>query len=96
MHPPASRYLAHTLCYMPHEWDLILLHHKIMVRNHSGMEEVHTGTSMLTAYGNACGSAMAHKVGLPVAFAVLHVLDGAVHAMGMCGPTADKAVWKGV
>jgi alpha-aminoadipic semialdehyde synthase len=55
---------------------------------------VHTST--LTAYGDARASAMARTVGLPVAFAAGRVLDGAVRATGVCGPTADEAVWRGV
>ena len=88
-------YLAHTLRYAPHERDLVLLHHEIVARDpHSGTEQVHTST--LTAYGDARASAMARTVGLPVAFAAQRVLDGAVRATGVCGPTADEAVWKGV
>ena len=88
-------YLAHTLRYAPHERDLVLLHHEIVARDpRSGAEQVHTST--LTAYGDARASAMARTVGLPVAFAAQRVLDGAVRATGVCGPTADEAVWKGV
>ena len=88
-------YLAHTLRYEPHERDLVLLHHEIVARDpRSGAEQVHTST--LTAYGDARASAMARTVGLPVAFAAQRVLDGAVRATGVCGPTAEEAVWKGV
>ena len=88
-------YLAHVLRYEPHERDLVLLHHEVVARDpRSGAEQVHTST--LTAYGDARASAMARTVGLPVAFAAQHVLDGAVRATGVCGPTADEAVWKGV
>ena len=88
-------YLAHTLRYAPHERDLVLLHHEIVARDpHSGAEQVHTST--LTAYGDARASAMARTVGLPVAFAAQRVLDGAVRTTGVCGPTTDEAVWKGV
>ena len=88
-------YLAHTLRYAPHERDLVLLHHEIVARDpRSGAEQVHTST--LTAYGDARASAMARTVGLPVAFAAQRVLDGDVRATGVCGPTADEAVWKGV
>lgn len=88
-------YLAHTLRYAPHERDLVLLHHEIVARDlRSGAEKVHTST--LTVYGDARASAMARTVGLPVAFAALRVLDGAVRATGVCGPTAEEAVWKGV
>jgi alpha-aminoadipic semialdehyde synthase len=95
--PPADAlalHLAHALRYAPHERDLVLLHHEIVARDGSGTEEVHTST--LTAYGNARGSAMAHTVGLPVAFAALRVLDGSVRATGVCGPMAEEAVWRGV
>jgi alpha-aminoadipic semialdehyde synthase len=88
-------YLAHTLRYAPDERDLVLLHHEIVARDpRSGAEQVHTST--LTVYGDARASAMARTVGLPVAFAAQRVLDGAVRATGVCGPTADEAVWKGV
>jgi len=80
---------------VPDERDLVLLHHEIVARDcHTGLEQVHTST--LTAYGDARASAMARTVGLPVAFAAQRVLDGAVRATGVCGPTADEAVWKGV
>src|SRR6266850_251080 len=89
------QHLAHALRYAPHERDLVLLHHEIVARDrHSGTEQVHTST--LTAYGDARVSAMARTVGLPVAFAAGRVLDGAVRATGVCGPTVDEAVWKGV
>lgn len=88
-------YLAHTLRYAPNERDLVLLHHEIVACDpRSGAEQVHTST--LTAYGDTRASAMARTVGLPVAFAAQRVLDGAVRATGVCGPTADEAVWKGV
>ncbi len=88
-------YLAHALRYAPNERDLVLLHHEIVARDpRSGTEQVHTST--LTAYGDARASAMARTVGLPVAFAAQRVLDGAVRATGVCGPTAAEAVWKGV
>jgi alpha-aminoadipic semialdehyde synthase len=90
-----AQHLAHALRYAPHERDLVLLHHEIVSRDrHSGTEQVHTST--LTAYGDARASAMARTVGLPVAFAARRVLDGAVRATGVCGPTVDEAVWKGV
>jgi alpha-aminoadipic semialdehyde synthase len=96
--PPADAlalHLAHALRYAPDERDLVLLHHEIVARDrHTGTEQVHTST--LTAYGDARASAMARTVGLPVAFAARRVLDGAVRATGVCGPTADEAVWKGV
>jgi len=88
-------YLAQALRYAPHERDLVLLHHEIVARDQrSGTEQVHTST--LTAYGDARASAMARTVGLPVAFAARRVLDGAVRATGVCGPTAEETVWKGV
>jgi len=96
--PPADAlalHLAHALRYAPDERDLVLLHHEIVARDrYTGTEKVHTST--LTAYGDARASAMARTVGLPVAFATQRVLDGAVRATGVCGPTADEAVWKGV
>lgn len=88
-------YLAHALRYAPDERDLVLLHHEIVARDQrTGTEQVHNST--LTAYGDARASAMARTVGLPVAFAARCVLDGAVRATGVCGPTAEEALWKGV
>ena len=96
--PPADAlalHLAHALRYAPRERDLVLLHHEVVARDpSSGTERVYT--SSLTAYGDARASAMARTVGLPVAFAALRVLDGSVRATGVCGPTADEAVWRGV
>ena len=87
-------HLAHALRYAPNERDLVLLHHEVVARDASGAEQVYT--SSLTALGDSRASAMARTVGLPVAFAALRVLDGSVRATGVCGPTADEAVWKGV
>ena len=96
--PPADAlalHLAHALRYAPRERDLVLLHHEVVARDPwGGAERVYT--SSLSAYGDARASAMARTVGLPVAFAALRVLDGSVRATGVCGPTADEAVWRGV
>ncbi|KAI0057988.1 hypothetical protein BV25DRAFT_1919690 [Artomyces pyxidatus] len=95
--PPAdllALHLAHTLRYQPDERDLVILHHEIIARTSQNTEEVHTST--LTVYGDAHASAMARTVGLPVAFAVLRVLGGGVRARGVCGPTVEEGVWKGV
>jgi alpha-aminoadipic semialdehyde synthase len=95
--PPADAlalHLAHALRYAPRERDLVILHHEVVARDPGGAERVYT--SSLTAYGDARASAMARTVGLPVAFAALRVLDGSVLATGVCGPTADEAVWRGV
>lgn len=87
--------LADKLRYNQGERDLVLLHHEIVAQSPStGNEEVHT--SSLVAYGDSRASAMARTVGLPLAFAVRSVLDGSVHARGVCGPGADKAVWTNV
>ena len=91
-------YLAHALRYEPHERDLVLLAHEVVVRPaHAPAdteEEVHTST--LVVYGDARASAMARTVGLPVALAARRVLDGAVRVRGVRGPTAEAAVWRGV
>ena len=39
---------------------------------------------------------MSRTVGLPLAFAVRAVLDGAVTTRGVCGPGAEAAIWKRV
>ncbi|KAI9456540.1 Saccharopine dehydrogenase-domain-containing protein [Lactarius psammicola] len=96
--PPADAlalHLAHALRYAPRERDLVLLHHEVVARDPSSDTE-RVYTSSLTAYGDTRASAMARTVGLPVAFAALRVLDGSVRATGVCGPTADEAVWRGV
>ena len=87
-------HLAYALRYAPHERDLVLMHHEVVARDASGTEQVYT--SSLTALGDERASAMARTVGLPVAFAALRVLDGSVRVTGVCGPTADEAVWRGV
>ncbi|KAL1942345.1 hypothetical protein VTO73DRAFT_6409 [Trametes versicolor] len=79
--------LAHKLRYAPGERDLVVLSHEIVARAAGaadGDEEVHA--SELVAYGSGEGSAMARTVGLPVAFAALHVLDGGVRARGVQAP----------
>ena len=94
--------LAHKLRYLPGERDLVLLHHEIVARSPSSSpassawtdEEIHT--SSLVAYGTSEESAMSRTVGLPLAFAVRAVLDGAVEARGVCGPGAESSIWKRV
>lgn len=86
--------LAQKLRYEPYEKDLVVLNHEIIAQDASGREEVHS--SSLITYGGLEGSAMARCVGLPVAFAVLKVLDGRVSARGVCGPTIEESLWKGV
>ncbi|TFY82056.1 hypothetical protein EWM64_g1953 [Hericium alpestre] len=91
-----SLLLARKLHYAPHERDLVHLAHEVVARSSQpgAPEEVHTST--LTVYGDAKASAMARTVGLPVALAALRVLDGKVTTRGVCGPTAEEAVWRGV
>ena len=90
--------LAYKLRYLPGERDLVLLHHEIVARPTAGHgyvdEEIHSAS--LIAYGNADGSAMARTVGLPLAFAVRAVLDGAVTVRGVHGPGAESSVWRRV
>jgi alpha-aminoadipic semialdehyde synthase len=99
-HPPIDLFatlLAHKLRYRPHERDLVVLAHEIVVqRPASGsapppVEEVYTAS--LVAYGTPTASAMSRCVGLPVAFAALRVLDGAVPVRGVAGPT-DQSIYK--
>lgn len=98
--PPADLlaiYLAHTLRYLPHERDLVILSHEVVARSSSlgsPDEEIHT--SDLVVYGDDKATAMARTVGLPVAFAALQVLDGKVEVRGVQGPTAEGSLWKGV
>ena len=86
--------LAQKLRYEPNERDLVVLNHEIITQNVSGQEEVHS--SSLITYGGPDASAMSRCVGLPVAFAALKVLDGRVSARGVCGPTVEETLWKGV
>lgn len=96
--PPADLlaiHLAHTLRYLPHERDLVILSHEVVARSsNSSQEEIHT--SDLVVYGDNKATAMARTVGLPVAFAALQVLDGKVATRGVSGPTAEDSLWKGV
>ncbi len=91
--------LAYQLRYLPGERDLVILHHEIVTASahgasHSEEEpEEHVHSASLTVYGNERASAMARCVGLPLAFAVRAVLEGAVVARGVCGPGVEKAVW---
>lgn len=89
-----SSLLAWKLRYEPHERDLVVLNHEIIAQDASGQEEVHS--SSLITYGKSDASAMARCVGLPIAFAALKVLDGSVSARGVCGPTFEENLWKGV
>ncbi|KAH9840769.1 Saccharopine dehydrogenase-domain-containing protein [Rhodofomes roseus] len=84
--------LANKLRYQPDERDMVVLSHEIVASSAaSSQTEVHT--SSLIAVGNAKASAMARCVGLPVAFAALHVLDGGVKLRGVHGPT-DRQVYE--
>ncbi|KAI0819731.1 Saccharopine dehydrogenase-domain-containing protein [Trametes gibbosa] len=87
--------LAHKLRYKPGERDLVVLSHEIVARaggkeGAAAVEEEEVHTSELVAYGDAEASAMARTVGMPVAFAALHVLDGGVRARGVQGPTGRE------
>ncbi|KAH9916537.1 Saccharopine dehydrogenase-domain-containing protein [Fomitopsis serialis] len=84
--------LADKLKYQPHERDMVVLSHEIVASSPLSLQpEVHT--SSLVAVGDAKASAMARCVGLPVAFAALHVLDGGVKLRGVHGPT-DRQVYE--
>jgi alpha-aminoadipic semialdehyde synthase len=87
--------LFHKLRYSPSERDLVILSHEIIAQSHSSpTPEVHT--SSLVTFGIPGGdSAMSRCVGLPVALAVIRVLDGAVNVRGVQGPT-DESVYGGV
>ncbi|KAG8700622.1 hypothetical protein FRC08_004601 [Ceratobasidium sp. 394] len=88
--------LSHKLRYEPHERDLVLLSHEVITAPISSpptpdpsSTEVYTST--LAVYGSASrGSAMSRTVGLPLAFAALHVLDGGVRARGVTGPFGEE------
>ncbi|EJD50901.1 hypothetical protein AURDEDRAFT_83944 [Auricularia subglabra TFB-10046 SS5] len=76
--------LAAKLRYLPTERDLVVLAHEIVAADKSGAEE--TWTSSLVVYGSPNESAMSRCVGLPVAMAALHVLDGKARLRGVAGP----------
>jgi len=84
--------LADKLRYQPNERDMVVLSHEIVASSLLSLHpEVHT--SSLIAVGDAKASAMARCVGLPVAFAALHVLDGGVQLRGVHGPM-DRQVYE--
>ncbi|KAF8674597.1 Saccharopine dehydrogenase C-terminal domain [Rhizoctonia solani] len=89
--------LSYKLRYEPHERDLVLLSHEVITAPASAplsdtfdpeTNEVYTST--LAVYGSSSGSAMSKTVGLPLAFAALQVLDGAVRARGVAGPFGEE------
>jgi alpha-aminoadipic semialdehyde synthase len=88
--------LAYKLRYKPHERDMVVMSHEIIARprqeqrQKKGQEQVYK--SSLIAYGTSRASAMARTVGLPVAIAALHVLDGKVNARGVVRPD-DPSVY---
>ena len=84
--------LGKRLAYKPGERDLVVLSHEIIARSRRAPEDEEVHTASLVAYGAAGASAMARTVGLPVAFAALHVLDGGVRTRGVHGPT-DREVY---
>ena len=84
--------LADRLRYSPGERDMVVLSHELVASvPGSSQNEVHT--SSLIAVGDSKASAMARCVGLPVAIAALHVLDGGVKLRGVHGPT-DRQVYE--
>lgn len=71
---------------------MVVLSHEIVASSQdSSQSEVHT--SSLIAVGDSKASAMARCVGLPVAIAALHVLDGGVKLRGVHGPT-DRQIYE--
>ncbi|KAF8574094.1 hypothetical protein K439DRAFT_1642441 [Ramaria rubella] len=88
--------LSHQLRYQDSERDMVVLMHEITVSptpqssTYGNLTEEETHTSTLIAYGTPTSSAMARTVGIPVALATLAVLDGQVHARGVCGPTMEE------
>ena len=70
---------------------VVLSHELVASVPGSSQDEVHT--SSLIAVGDSKASAMARCVGLPVAIAALHVLDGGVKLRGVHGPT-DRQVYE--
>ncbi|KAJ8521319.1 hypothetical protein ONZ45_g1975 [Pleurotus djamor] len=90
-----SALLAFKLRYNPGERDMVVMSHEIIASkiNGSGMHEEEVHTSNLIVYGTPKASAMALTVGLPVAFAALHVIDGKVALRGVSGP-GDKSIYR--
>lgn len=97
--------LAYKLRYKPHERDMVVMSHEIIARPRvrteekrqeqrqepkKGQEQVYK--SSLITHGTSRASAMARMVGLPVAIAALHVLDGKVNARGVVRPD-DPSVY---
>jgi len=87
--------LAFKLQYKPHERDMVVLSHEIIARPREragGKGQGRTYQSSLITYGTPHASAMAQTVGLPVAIAALHVLDGKVDVRGVMRPD-DPSVY---
>jgi alpha-aminoadipic semialdehyde synthase len=88
--------LAHKLRYLPGERDMVILAHEVVTEplgtatsSTTHNQEVHKST--LIAYGEPNGSsAMARTVGLPLASATLHVLDGDVSIRGVAAPVESE------
>lgn len=81
--------LKARLQYAPGERDMVVLHHKFVVRKADGLAK--SKTSTLVAYGTpGAYTAMAKTVGIPAALAAQAILDGEISRRGVILPvTAD-------
>lgn len=77
--------LKARLQYQPGERDMVVLHHKFVIRNANGSSTQKTST--LIAYGEPGGyTAMAKTVGIPAALAAQLILDGVITRRGVVLP----------
>lgn len=75
---------------------MVVLSHEIIARPRERAEgQAQAYKSSLVTYGTPHASAMARTVGLPVAIAALHVLDGKVDGRGVMRPD-DPNVYRPV
>ncbi|KAL0948068.1 hypothetical protein HGRIS_010692 [Hohenbuehelia grisea] len=79
--------LAHKLRYRKGERDMVVMAHEVITQAMTGAHEKEVHTASLVVYGTEKASAMARTVGLPVAIAALHVLDGGTPVRGVAGPS---------
>ncbi|MBI2380984.1 MAG: saccharopine dehydrogenase NADP-binding domain-containing protein [Gammaproteobacteria bacterium] len=80
--------LKAKLQYREGERDMVVLHHKFVIRKTDG--SVERKTSTLIAYGEAGGyTAMAKTVGIPAALAAQLILDGKIDRRGVILPVTQ-------
>lgn len=76
------------MAYLPHENDMILLHHIFGIEWPNGKHETRTAT--LVVHGTSKASAMSLTVGVPVAMATELVMDGILDKPGVIAPLSKE------